>query len=326
MNRKKSILDWKDKKILRELDCNARQNFSKIAKNTRMSKQTIIYRINNLIKNKIIKEFITYIDVSSLGYTFYDIFFKLKYCSQEEESRIINSISDMPEVGWFISTRGEWNLGVCVMAKNPEEFNKILGRVLEILGNSTLDYDFFIVIGASQLPYKEILEDFNIKPTFLGKKENIKLNKKDIKVIKGLANNARESIIALSSKTKLSIETVRYSIKKMENAGIIQAYKPLIDTIKLGYLWNIMLIKFNYCSEEKQKEFIDFLKNLKQVFYIVKGVGNWSLMVEFHTKDTEEFDNIHGIISSKFEKIIRDERIIQVLKEHKCIFLPEITA
>jgi hypothetical protein len=85
-----------------------------------------------------------------------------------------------------------------------------------------------------------------------------------------------------------------------------------------------MLIKFNYCSDEKQKEFINFLKSQKQVFYLVKGVGNWSLMIEFHTKDTEEFDNIQRIIKSKFEKIIRDERIIQVLKEHKCIFLPDI--
>jgi Lrp/AsnC family leucine-responsive transcriptional regulator len=324
MDTQSEPLDWKDRKILRELDENARQNFSKIAKSTRMSKQTIIYRMNNLIKNKVIKEFITYIDVQALGYTFYDIFFKLKYCSQEEENQMIKSILDMSEVGWFISTRGEWNLGVCVMAKTPEEFNKILERVLEILGNNTIDYDFFIVIEASQLPYKEVLEDYDVKPTFLGKKEAVKLNKKDAKVIKELAKNARESIINISSKTKLSIETVRYSIKKLENSGIIQSYKPLIDTIKLGYLWNIMLIKFNYCSDEKQKEFINFLKSQKQVFYLVKGVGNWSLMIEFHTKDTEEFDNIQRIIKSKFEKIIRDERIIQVLKEHKCIFLPDI--
>lgn len=184
--------------------------------------------------------------------------------------------------------------------------------------------DFFIVIEASRLPYKEILEDDEVKPTFLGNKENIKLNKNDIKIIKELARNARMPIIDISSKTKLSVETVRYSIKKLESSGIIQAYKPQIDVIKIGYMWYMMLIKFNYCSETKQKEFIDFLKRQKQVFYIVKGVGNWGLTIDLHIKNIEEFDEIHSLISSKFEKIIRDERIIQILKEHKCIFLPEI--
>jgi len=87
-----------------------------------------------------------------------------------------------------------------------------------------------------------------------------------------------------------------------------------------------MFIKFNYCSDEKKKEFIEFLKNQRQVFYIVRGVGNWGLTIDLHTKNAEEFDEIHRVISSKFEKIIRDERIIQIIKEHKKIFLPDIDA
>jgi len=319
-------LDWKDKKILQELDLNARQSFSKIAKNTRISKQTLIYRVNNLIDKKIIKKFITFIDIQKLGYTFYDIFFKVKYCSKNEEKAIIDQIKKMSEVGWFVSSRGEWKVIVCVMAKSPKEFNKILERVLEVLSEKVLSYEFFIVINASQLPYQKIYENYPekiIKQTYLGKKQDIELNNLDLKILNRLAKDARATKKEIADKTDSTIEQVRYSLKKLEKSGIIQAYKPLIDIKNIGYLWHIMLIQFHYCQEKRKQEFITFLKNQPQVFYIVNGVGNWGLMVEFHTKDFDELSNIQNLIRSKFEEIIRDERTMQVLKEHKCVFFPE---
>jgi len=270
---------------------------------------------------------VNFTEAHSLGYTFYDIFFKLRYCSKQEENKIINAISKMQEVGWFVSSRGEWHLVVCIMSKSPEDFKKSLDKVLEILGEKVIDYDFFIVIEASQLQYKEVLEDTGSKKpknTYLGKQAEIKLKKADATILEKLATNCRCSLVDLAEQTNLTIERVRYAIKKLENLGIIQAYKPLINTNKLGYIWNIMLIQFHNCPEKKKQEFMDFLKNLKQVFYIVKGVGNWSLMTEFHTKNIQELDNIRSIISSKFENIIRDERLVQVINEHKCVFLPKL--
>ena len=49
-------LDLKDKKILWELDKDSRQPLSKIAKNVRLSKEAVYYRIKNLEKRKIIAE------------------------------------------------------------------------------------------------------------------------------------------------------------------------------------------------------------------------------------------------------------------------------
>src|SRR3989344_375252 len=322
-----NLLDWKDKKVLRELDKNARQPYSEIARKTRISKQIVIYRLNNMVERGIVKSFITFIDVKSLGYTFYDAFFKLKYCSQEEEAEIIQSISQMPEIGWFISTRGEWNLVICMLAKSPEELNETLDKIMKILGNKVIESNFFIVIEASQMPYREALDDFtpNMKSIYIGNPQKIVLKKFDVKILKYLSDNCRFSIVDLAGKMRSTIEKVRYSIKKMENVGIIQAYKPLLDHTKIGYIWDIMLIQYSNCSKQKKEEFIKFLKDLKQVFYLVKGVGNWNLMIEFHTKEPQELDNIRTTISTKFKSIIRGEKIIQITKEHKCIFLPNIT-
>ena len=95
--------------------------------------------------------------------------------------------------------------------------------------------------------------------------------------------------------------------------------------ILVALFGTIAVISYSNCSKQKKEEFIKFLKDLKQVFYLVKGVGNWNLMIEFHTKEPQELDNIRTTISTKFKSIIRGEKIIQITKEHKCIFLPNIT-
>jgi DNA-binding Lrp family transcriptional regulator len=316
-------LDWKDKKILRELDINSRQSLSNISKKTKISKQVINYRIKNLINKKIIKNFITYIDTQKIGHTFYDIFFKLKYSSQEEEKRIINEITKLPEVGWFISCSGEWGMGICVMAKDPSEFKSILEKILKILENKVLAYDFFIVLNASQLPYKEL---YSSKPyplhTFLGEKEKINLNPSDFKVLKLLSDNSRLSRRVIAKKSSLSLEKIRYSMKKLERLGVIQAYKPLIDMGKIGYIWSIMLFQPCYVNKKRKEEFLNYLKRIPQTFYFVEGVGNWSIMVEFYTKSLSELEELKKDISIRFDDVIGDERTLQIKKEHKCTFFP----
>lgn len=318
-------LDWKDRKILKELDIDSRQTSSKISKKTNISKQIVNYRINKLLEKGIIKEFITYIDTQKLGYTFYDIFFKTKYLSEGDEGKIINEIRKMPEVGWLISLTGEWKFGVCVMCKNSIEFSSAIEKILQALGEKVISYEFFIVINAAQLAYKELYvpsEEKYSSPTYLGDKRIERLTSLDVEVLRILSNNARISKVELSKLAKTSLEKIRYSIKKMEKFELIQAYKPLIDVSKLGIHWHILLIQFNYCSQKSKEEFILFLKSMPETFYIVRGVGNWNLMVEFHTKNIEEFEKARSKINYKFEKIIRDERVMQILIEHKCTFFP----
>lgn len=316
-------LDWKAKKILCELDNDARQSYADIAKKTGFSKQSVVYRINNLLDTGLIKQFISFIDTQRLGYTFYDVFFKLKQYTKTEENRIIREIKKLSEVGWFISTRGEWKLVVCMMAKNPADFNESLEKIINILGDKIIRHEFFIVLDAQQLPYKKLLdapkENYH-KQTYLGKNNEVNLKRSDYNILSELSKNARIPQNELVEKTGLTLEKVRYSIKKLEKSGLIQAYKPLINIFKAGYSWHLMLIQFNF-TEDKTK-FISYLKSLPEVFYIVKGVGNWGLMVEFHTETLEEFGNVHDNILAKFEGLIANESIVQVTDEHKCLFYP----
>lgn len=320
-----SDLYWKEKKILKELDVDARQSASAIGNKLKMSKQVVNYHIQKMIQKGFIKEFITYIDTNQLGYTFYNVLIKLKYITKENKKKIVDKLKELPNVVWLSSFRGEWQMIVSTLAKHVGEFSMVLEQVLSILRGHLLDYNFFIVISASQLGYKKIHNSSKIDYDYnaqVGDKDIVKLTNNDLKILGLIANNARMSNVEIAEKTKLTLEKVRYSLKKLEKQKVVQGYKPLVDVAKLGFLWNVMFLRLKSSTEEQKEKMVSFLKDLPEVFYVVRGVGNCNLMVEFQTKTLDEFEKAKDLISTEFESIIADEKTVQLTEEHKCTYFP----
>jgi len=71
-------LDLKDRKILYELDLNARQSDSEIAKKVGLTRDSVRYRINKLVENGYINYFMTLLNSMKLGYDWYRTFFKFQ--------------------------------------------------------------------------------------------------------------------------------------------------------------------------------------------------------------------------------------------------------
>ncbi len=318
----------RERQVLKELDIDARQSATSIGNKLGISKQAVNYNLENMIKRGYIKEFITYFDTNKLGYTFYSILVKLKYMSKENKCKIVKGLEKIPNVVWCCSFTGEWQLIVSILAKNVGEFSRYLEEVLSVLKGGMLDYTFFIVLSASQLGYKKIhtkvkgKDQIKIEQSKVSEKEKIDLSSNDIKIAKILANNARMSIVDLAKNTKLSVRQARHSLKKLEKEKVTQGYKPLVNVSKLGHLWHVMFLRLKSCPIEEKEKMIDFLKSMPEVCYVVRGVGNCNLMVEFHTEDVEEFEKVKDRISIEFNKLIAYERSVLVTEEHKCTYFP----
>jgi Lrp/AsnC family transcriptional regulator, leucine-responsive regulatory protein len=315
-------LSLKERKILKELDINARQSSSAIGNKLGMSKQVVNYNTENMVKKGFIKEFVTYIDTQKLGYTFYNILIKLKYTTKEDRLEIVDKLETISNVVWISSFRGEWHMIVSILAKNAGEFSMFLEQVLSSLKGKLLDYNFFIVISASQLGYKSIHGEEGNCHAKVGHKDLANISRNDLKVLKVLANNAKMSTVGIARNTRLTIEKVRYSLKKLEKEKVIQGYKPLVDVSKLGYFWHIMFLRLKSSSEVQKEKMISFLKDFPEVFYVVRGVGSCNLMVEFQTKTLEEFEKVKDIVSNEFSSMIADEKTVQLMEEYKCTYFP----
>ena len=127
----------------------------------------------------------------------------------------------------------------------------------------------------------------------------------------------------LAKKHKTNAKTVSYHVNKLLSSDLVLYCKPLIDMGKLGYSWYLLLFRLKYVDVKEQKRFAEFLKTLQQTFFVVQGVGNWSMQAEFFCKDNHEYRQLmNQIFPEKFSSIIKEVIELRITQEHKCFFFP----
>ena len=122
-------IDLKDKKILFLLLENSKLPTSQIAKLVKLSKNSVLYRINRLRERGIIWKFFAAVNYEKLGLYTYDVFIKLK-ATEEREKQIKEHIRNHTNVIWAGSLFGTWDIFVQFLAKDVREFENILDKFL----------------------------------------------------------------------------------------------------------------------------------------------------------------------------------------------------
>lgn len=319
----KDKLTKKDQRIISELDKNSRQTDSQIAKKIGLSKQVVNYRINNLLKKKIITDFYTTLDTAKLGFNSYYVFMKLEKINKQKEEELILKLKELDFVGWLLTGVGRWDLCVLLFADTMERFDAQLSQITNLCGDNLYDYNFTIMVSSEHVSYKFVTpKDFS-KVRQKERKEKITLDKTDISVLKEIASNARISLTDIQKKTKIPIHTSVYRIKSLERQEIILGYKTKLDVAKLGFQWHLLLLKFQNISNKRKKEFIYFCENHKYIYYITQTIGFYNLMLDIHVKTSDEFLKLIQELRDKFSDVIKIYESIFVFKEHKISYFPE---
>ena len=80
----KTKLDMTNRKILAELDKNCRIPTTKLARIVMKSRQTVEYRINQLVKSGIITSFNASFNPHNMGYKIYKVYLKIRNVPEEK--------------------------------------------------------------------------------------------------------------------------------------------------------------------------------------------------------------------------------------------------
>lgn len=316
-------LGEKDRKILAELDKNARNTDSNIAKKVRLSKQVVNYRIKQVLDKKIISNFYTMINVGKLGLNSYYVFLQLEKINKEEENTLLERISKKEYVGWLVSGTGRWDAVLLICAGTLTEFDSVLNEIRNMCGKHLHEIVFSSLIEAEHIGYKFLSDKKEKSPKQTEKSDSYKLTSIDKKILKEISQKARESIMQISEKTKLPPYTVNYNLKKLEKQGIIEGYKPKMSIESLGYQWYLLLIQLQSISSERKNELIEFCKNHKNIYYLTSTLGAYNFMIDIHVKDTKEFKDVLLNLKEKFSDTIKLYESIVIFEEYKIDYFPE---
>lgn len=124
---KKVKLDNKDKKIIEQLQKNAKQSISQIARKAKLPRDVVKYRIKKLEENKVIRFYHAFLNPSKLGYPLYAyITFSLLNIKPEDEEKFIHFLKQHPKIIYVAKFSGKWDFAIGVCAKNYKEMDEII--------------------------------------------------------------------------------------------------------------------------------------------------------------------------------------------------------
>jgi DNA-binding Lrp family transcriptional regulator len=156
-----------------------------------------------------------------------------------------------------------------------------------------------------------------------GISEKVRIDKKDVEIIKILEEEGRIPILELAKRVKLSHETVRYRINKLIKNGVIEKFIVRINKKKLGYkLYAIIMIAtWNYSGSDWE-DFLNYLMENERIVSVEKITGSYDIKIAFWAKSPEDLDSISHEIKTKFSKIIKGWESYIFTKQYKWKELP----
>lgn len=308
-------LSLKDKKIIYELDFNARMSLTQLGKKVGLSKQAVKYRLENLQRRGIIQGYYADVNASKAGFSIYLVYLKFHQIPSEKEMELIKHVGKQKYIGVNVTIQGKWDYCIGVLAESIIHFknyyNKIMSDYEKYVKNKTI----MIVTDFYYFKPKQILEkDDNEQITMTGELMRPDFDEKDKEILALLAKDARISLVDMSKKIGLTANAIKGRIKNLEKNGIIGAYRVMINYPQLGFLHYRVFLHLDFLTEEKENKIISFLKNQKPVISVTKTIGYCDLEFRAIVKDIYEFYTLIEDLRKQFPDMIKDYESILYYK------------
>lgn len=139
---KKSKIDQKDIQILKLLFKDSRMSFSDLAKEIKLSRDAIRYRLERLIKNKVIQGFFPLINPPALGFPVLTIVqIKLQNFNPEREKQLISYFKNNRFISNFAGLTGTWDFFMLISSSDLGHLNEILKDIRNKFSDIIKEYE-----------------------------------------------------------------------------------------------------------------------------------------------------------------------------------------
>ena len=155
-------LDKIDRKILLELDTNARESFSKIGQRLGTGKNNVQYHVNQLVKEGIIKKFVVQYSLAKLGLFLGKIYLQLSGLSKEEENQLYAYLQKEKRISWVAKCEGRWDLMWGSYVEDMNQFIQIKKDFFNHFEKWVTNYDVIFLAEGHTSPRTYLLEKKSI--------------------------------------------------------------------------------------------------------------------------------------------------------------------
>ncbi len=313
----KATVDNVDKLLIHALDRNSRRSNSEIAKEIRVKKNLVGYRIKKMVDDEIILGFYSVVDTTALGFEGYRVYLKWQYISPEKEKEIMDFFINADSTWWVGSIEGEWDAGVLLWVKNAykfrefwlglmEKYQKHILKYLVCVYTKVYDFSYAFVLPKEKLEKKAVEVGFGNKIEITGTQE---------KILKVISGNARMPTVEISAKLWLTPMIVKHNLKKLLKLQVIKGFRVRLNMDKLGYTY--YKINFWLKDRSRYKEIMSYAHAHPNIIYVNETIGYADFEAELLAERHSKFREILEEMSTIFGNTIKEKNYFVYKKIHK---------
>jgi Lrp/AsnC family transcriptional regulator, leucine-responsive regulatory protein len=311
-------LDKKDKKLLYEIDLNARLGTSVLGKKIGLSQEGTFYRLQRLERQNIISGYMTLLNFGKIGYTGYGVYARFQNVTKEQKKNIIEELKKHNHIYWIAEFGGKFDLAFAIMAKNIIHFNELFSELSTKYNHVLKDFTVAIRVELIQFP-----RDYLIHVKMLSKKtprfgkyiESVQLDDVDKSILREITHSARISVLELAKRISKPSSTVRTRLKQLEKNGIIQGYSSQIHCQEFGYQSYQLFVNTKNLTKEKKEKLFSYCRTHPNIIFCIETVGKWNFEIIYEIESQKDLQDLIIDIRTKFSDVIADVESI-VLFNH----------
>lgn len=314
-------LDMLDKKIMFELDQNAREPATTIAKKIRASKETVNFRINRFVEKKYVRMFYTLFNASRLGYLYYKTFITLNGATSEIEKKMVSYIRNDRSCSNLRTCEGPYDLSFINIVKNPGGLLSFMKDFKREFGSYIHFKDVHSILEISKVNQKFQPNTPTLQVSWdISKTSSVDIDEIDTRIMQTLAKNGRVKLVDIANSLDINPKVVKYRIKRLEKENVIMGYSISPNFEKLG----TQFIQINLSVKEYSSipKIIEFFYRTERCLYIFHLIGKYDLTIELQVENEIALKEMMGKFREIFLQQYTHCEIVHVYREYTIKWLP----
>ncbi len=300
MNKK---LDKVDKRILFELDRNARIPDTKLAKLVGKSKESVRYRINKLQENRIIQGFTTWIDPTKLGFVSAKIYLNLAN-KPDKKKEFIEFVKKDKRLFWLGIAEGAWNAGLTYFVKSNKEFFELKNEIFSKFKDLILDSHNGMLVDVNICNKTFFYNTDTRWTTFFNELDSYQLEEIEKNVLRELFDNGRINVVDIARKHNSTVDIVRNRLKKLEERKIIIRYLAKINYNKLGYEFFKTFLYFRNLTKNDERRLREYCRLHPKIIHLIRQISPWDIELEIMCESYLDYNEIISNLTKEFSAVI----------------------
>ncbi|MCX6772711.1 MAG: Lrp/AsnC family transcriptional regulator [Candidatus Micrarchaeota archaeon] len=314
-------LDLLDRKILYELDLDARQPISELAGRLHVSRETAAFRLRRLVKNHVVSNFYTIFDITRMGAHFYKIYLKFRNIAPEKEEGIMAHIKAQKNLIYLAEMEGHYDCVVVLMIKDPRELTDFLHPFMKSYGHYVQEKEIVVFLCTHRLNQR-FFYNGNRKTDrrFSLSAPMADVDAADLKIMHSITRNARLPIIDMAKAAGLDPSVVSYRLKRLQKDGVILGYAVAVNWEEVGL--EFIQLNISLVDPSAKQRMINYFDATDKCLFAFEVVGKYDLVIEIFVKGGAELQEIMNGFRRIFSEKCYDCDVSTITREHVVLWLP----